>query len=113
MKKLVKAGMIAFAFGLIFVGADTVNAQSRRSAEREYREDIRDAQRDYRRDLRRGRNPYRARREYIEEISNARREYRRNLMRGRYGWYRYRNNRRVVYPYSRYNYRNGWVVRRY
>lgn len=114
MKNLVKAGIIAFAFGLMFVmGADTVNAQSRREARREYREDIRDARRDYQRDLRRGRNPYRARREYMEEISEARREYRRNMMRGRTGWYYYRNGRRVVFPYSRYNYRNGWLIRRY
>lgn len=115
MKNLVKAGIIAtaFVFGLMFVGADSVNAQSRRSAEREYRRDIREAQRDYQRDLRRGRNPYRARQEYLEEISEARREYRRNMMRGRTGWYYYRNGRRVVFPYSRYNYRNGWLIRRY
>ena len=113
MKKLLKAGIISFAFGLMFVVADTAHAQSRREALREYRDDIRDARRDYRRDLRRGRNPYSARREYLEEISEARREYRRNLMRGRTGWYYYRNGRRVIFPYSRYTYRNGWLIRRY
>ncbi len=115
MKNLLKVGMIAFAFSLMFVGVDSVNAQRRQREERrEYREEVRDARRDYRQDIRRGGNRRKARHEYREEIRDARRDYRhdtgRRINRGRY----YGNNNRL-YNNSRYRvyYRNGrrYVVR--
>ncbi|MCC6327408.1 MAG: hypothetical protein IT174_02750 [Acidobacteria bacterium] len=121
MRNILKFGIIsfAFAFGLILINADTANAQNRsyrqrdRRAQREYRRDIRDARRDYRRDLRRGENRREARREYRDDLRDARREYIRNVRRGQSGWYYTRNNRRYYRPYSSWNYRNGYFIRRY
>jgi len=115
MKNLFKAGIIAFAFGLMFISVDTVNAQyrgDRREARREYREDIRDARRDYRRDIRRGENRWEARREYRDERRDARRDYRRDTGRRVNRGYYY-GNRRVYSPATRIIYRNGrrYIVR--
>ena len=108
MKNLLKAAMLAIAFGLMFVSVDSVNAQSRqkiRKERREYRKDVRDAQKDYRRRVKNG--DYRkARREYREDIRDARRDYRHDTGRN----YNSRRRRPVV----RYYYRNGRrYVRRY
>ena len=105
MKNLLKLGFIAFAFGLIFVGADSsVSAQNIRRERREYRRDVRDARQDYRRRASQG-NYRKARREYREDVRDARRDYRRDtgrrVNRGYYG------NRRVNTPRYRYYYRNG------
>ena len=62
MKNILKFEIISFAFGLIFVAADTAKAQTRRAV-REYRQDVREARRKYRRDVRRGEN----RREALRE----------------------------------------------
>ena len=114
MKNILKFGIITFAFGLIFVSADTVNAQTtRREARRDYREEVRDARRDMRRDIRRGENRREARREFREERREARRDYQRRVRRANNGWYLYNNGRRTYYPFSRYLYRNGVFVRRY
>ena len=106
MRNLFKFASIAFAFGLLFVGAESVNAQSWRTVQRErreYRENVQDARRDYRNDIRRGENPYAARREYRDEVRDARRDYRRDT-RGNY-WNRSYYNR-GYYPYNRYGYNN-------
>jgi hypothetical protein len=114
MKKLKTLGIISFALGVMFVGAESASAQSVRQERREMREDIRDARRDYRRDVRRGRNPVAARREMRREVREARREFRRETRRGVRGWYEYRNGRRLgFYPATTYIYRNGIIVRRY
>ena len=87
MKNLLKVGMIAFAFSLMFVGVDSVNAQRRQREERrEYREEVRDARRDYRHDTGR------------------------RINRGRYYG---NNNHRYNRPNYRIYYRNGrrYVVR--
>lgn len=124
MKNLIKAGIIAFSFGLIFLSVDTANAQyrdKRREARREYREEVRDARRDYRQDIRRGENRRKARQEYREEIRDARRDYRQDRRQRNNGYYRSRSNRGYVIRDSRranqqryrYVYRNGrrYVVR--
>lgn len=114
MKNILRFGIISFAFatGLILVSADTASAQNRRGANREYREDIRDAREDYRRRVRNG--DYRkAEREYREDIRDARREYINSVQRDRYGWYYYRNNRRIHRPFATWGYRNGYFYRRY
>lgn len=114
MKNIFKYGIIsfAFAFGLILVNADTANAQNRRYANREYREDVRDARQDYRRRVRNG--DYRkANREYREDLRDARREYVQNVRRDRNGWYWYSNGRRMYRPFSTWNYNNGYFYRRY
>lgn len=52
MKNTLKLGIIAFAFGIFFIGADTTNGQNRenrREARRDYREEVRDARQDRRR----------------------------------------------------------------
>jgi hypothetical protein len=112
MRKLVKLGIISFAFGIFFVGADSAQAQNRR-ATREYREDVRDARRDYRRDIRKGDSRREAQRDYNEELRDARRDYVRNVQRDRNGWFYYQNNRRYYRPFSQWNYRNGYFIRRY
>jgi hypothetical protein len=77
------------------------------------REEVRDARQDYRRDVRRGRNPVSARREMRRDIREARREFRQETRRGVWGWYEYRNGRRMTfYPSTMYIFRNGVVVRR-
>lgn len=101
MKNLLRAGIVAFTFGLLFFGADSVNAQNRRDvreARRDYRRDTRDARQDYRRDIRQGDNRRSARREYRGEIRDARRDYRNDVGRSYRGrWYnngRWYNGRR-------------------
>jgi hypothetical protein len=115
MKNILKYGVVSFAmaFGLILVNADTANAQNRRYANREYREDVRDARRDYNRRVRNG--DYRkAQREYREDLRDARREYVQNVRRDRNGnWYWYSNGRRMYRPSSVWIYRNGYFMRRY
>lgn len=114
MRSILKAGIISFAFGLMFVATDVVNAQTmRQEARRERREEIREARREFRRDVRRGANRREARREMREEVRDARRDFRRNVRRGNTGWYYYSNGRRVVYPYRTYHYRNGRFIRRF
>ena len=97
MRNLVKVGMLAFAFAIMFISVDTVSAQrwERRndSSRREYRRDVREARRDYQRRVNNG--DYRkARREYREDIRDARREYRDDNGR------RYNSNRRYYRPYN-------------
>lgn len=117
MRNLLKAGVIAFTFGLMFIGANSVDAQYRqknREARREYRSDVRDARQDYRRRVNNG--DYRkARREYREDIRDARKDYRdstgRRVNRGYYV-----SGSRRAYPQqyrTRVVYRNGrrYVVR--
>ena len=102
MKNLLKVVMLTFAFSLMFISTDSVNAQSRqkiRKERRDYRENVRDARQDYRRRVRNG--DYRkARREYREDIRDARRDYRHDTGRRI-------NNRRYRRPVVRYYYRNG------
>ncbi|NOT48209.1 MAG: hypothetical protein HOP17_10740 [Acidobacteria bacterium] len=114
MKNILRFGIISFAFaaGVILVAPDSANAQNRRHANREYRDDIRDAREDYNRRVRQG-NYTKARREYREDIRDARREYVQNVRRDRNGWYWYQNNRRYYRPFSMWNYRNGYFYRRY
>ena len=102
MKNLVKVGMLALAFGFIFISVDTVSAQRwgrNREARREYRDDIRDARQDYRRRASQG-NYRKAQREYREDIRDARRDYRRSnrntMSRGQW------NNRRIYRSNNRY-----------
>ncbi len=102
MKNLLKAAILAFAFSLMFVGVNSVNAQSQqriRKERREYRKDVRDARQDYRRRVSQG-NYRKARREYREDIRDARRNYRQDKGRRI-------NNRRYRRPIVRYYYRNG------
>lgn len=117
MKNLLKAGVIAFAFSLLFIGANSVNAQNRqrnREARREYRSDIRDARQDYRKDIRSGKSRREAARDYREERRDARRDYRsetgRRINRGSVI-----SGTRRAYPQvrTRVYYRNGrrYVVR--
>ncbi|MBA3786075.1 MAG: hypothetical protein H0X15_11180 [Acidobacteria bacterium] len=120
MKILLKLGLIGFAFGFIFIGADTVNAQNRqnrREARREYRGEVRDARQDRRRDIRTGTSRRDANREFRDERRDARREYRsetgRRINRGYYV-----SRSRRAYPQQqqqryRVYYRNGrrYVVR--
>lgn len=113
MKKILKIGIISFAFGLILFGTESVNAQNRTEARRERREEVRDARRDYRKDIRKGENPREARREFREDRRDARRDYRNSVRRGRTGWYYYNNGRSVFYPFARYYYRNGRFIRRF
>jgi vacuolar-type H+-ATPase subunit H len=121
MKKLFSLTLLAFAFGLTFVGADTANAQSRkdiRKARKEYRKDVREARRDYRKDLRDGDNWRDARRDYRDDVRDARRDYRRdtgrrvnqgNWNRGRTDntWNRGRYNKSRYYSNGRWYYRNN------
>lgn len=113
MRNILKIGIISFAFGLVFLSADTVNAQNRREARRDYREDVRDARRDYRRDIRKGDSRREAMRDYREELRDARRDYIRDVQRDRRGWFYYQNGRRYHRPFAQWNYRNGWFYRRY
>lgn len=79
MRNTIKLGIIAFAFGIFFIGADTVNGQrreNRREARREYRDEVRDARQDRRRDIRNGTSRREANREFRDERRDARREYR-------------------------------------
>lgn len=114
MRKIIRFGIVSFAmaFGLILVNADTANAQNRRYANREYREDVRDARRDYNRRLRNG-DRRKAVREYREDVREARREYIQNVRRDRTGWYWFSNGRRMHRPFSMWNYQNGYFIRRY
>ena len=115
MKNLMKGGILAFVFGLMFISVDTANAQNRgkqREARREYREDVRDARQDYRRRARNG-DYNKARREYREDIRDARRDYRKDTgRRVNRGYYVNRNRRAYPQNYRVY-YRNGrrYVVR--
>ena len=123
MRNLVKLGFIAFAFGIFFIGADTVNGQRRenvREARREYRDEVRDARRDRRRDIRNGTSRREANREFRDERRDARRDFRnetgRRINRNRRmnrGYYI--SNSRRAYPLqrSRIVYRNGrrYIVR--
>ena len=106
MKNLIRFGIISFAFGLIFITADTVNAQNRREARREYRSEVRDARRDYRRDIRRGESRRSARREYREEVREARRGYRKETGRRVNRGYNVNRNRRIYYRNGRRYVRN-------
>lgn len=114
MKNILKYGIVSFAmaFGLILVNADTANAQNRRGANREYRQDVREARRDYNRRVRNG-NYRKANREYREDLRDARREYVRNVRRSNNGWYWYSNGRRMFRPSTTWVYRNGYFIRRY
>lgn len=116
MRNLLKAGVIAFAFSLMFIGATSANAQYRqrnREARREYRSDVRDARQDYRRRVNNG-DYQKAHREYREDIRDARKDYRdstgRRINRGYYV-----SGARRAYPQvrTRIVYRNGrrYVVR--
>jgi hypothetical protein len=123
MRNLLKLGIFAFAFGLFFIGADTVNGQSRetrREARREYRDEVRDARRDRRRDIRSGTSRREANREFREERRDARRDYRsetgRRINRNRRinrGYYVSRSRRAYPQLRTRVIYRNGrrYVVR--
>ncbi len=112
MKNILKFGIISFAFGLIFITADTANAQNRRGANREYREDVRDAREDYNRRVNNG-DTRKAVREYREDIRDARQERRQNVRRSSNGWYYYQNGRRYNRPSSVWTYRSGRFFRRY
>lgn len=116
MKNFFKVGILAFAFGLIFISVDTVNAQGRqtiRKERREYRGEVRDARQDYRRRVNNG-DYQKARREYREDIRDARRDYRQDTGRRVNRGY-YVNRSRRAYPQNNYRvyYRNGrrYVVR--
>lgn len=124
MRNLLKLGIIAFASGLFFIGADTVNGQrreERREARREYRDDIRDARRDRRNDIRSGTSRRKANREFRDERREARREYRdetgRRISRNRRhnrGYYVSRARRAYPHQYrTRVIYRDGrrYIVR--
>lgn len=114
MKSIIKVGIMTFAFGLVLIGAGTVNAQDRRDARRERRDQIRDARQEYREDLRSGKNMRKSAKEYRKEVRDARRDYRRDVRRGSNGWYIYNNGRRgTFYPFATYVYRNGRFYRRY
>lgn len=106
MKHLIKLGFLAFAFGLIFIGADTANAQRNRGANREYRQDVREARRDYQRRASQG-NYRKARREYREDIRDARREYRQDTGRRVNRGYYVSRSRRAYPQRTRVYYRNG------
>jgi hypothetical protein len=121
MRNLFKLGIIAFAFGLFFIGADTVNGQSRenrREARREYRDEVRDARQDRRRDIRNGTSRREANREFRDERRDARRKYRSETGRRVNRGYNVSKSRRA-YPQQqqqqryRVYYRNGrrYVVR--
>ncbi len=116
MKILMKGGILAFVFGLMFISVDTANAQNRgkqREARREYREEIRDARQDRRRDLRNGKSRREANRDFREERRDARREYRKDTgRRVNRGYYVSRSRRAYPQNYRVY-YRNGrrYVVR--
>ncbi|MEQ1763079.1 MAG: hypothetical protein ABL984_08040 [Pyrinomonadaceae bacterium] len=114
MKNILTFGILstAFVFGIILVSADTVNAQNRQYANREYRDDVREAREDYYRRMRNG-DRRKAEREYREDLRDARQEYVRNVQRDRYGWFWYQNGRRYHRPFSTWNYRNGYFYRRY
>ncbi len=108
MKNLVKLGMlaIAFAFGLMFIGVGSANAQNIRKERRDYRKNVREARQDYRRRVSQG-NYQKARREYREDIRDARKDYRHDTGRRINNRYIYRNGRRYNRPVVRYYYRNG------
>ena len=119
MKNAIKLGIIAFAFGLIFINAEAVNAQSRenrREARREYRDEVRDARQDRRRDIRSGTSRREANSEFREERRDAKRDYRRETGRRINRGYNVSRSRRA-YPQQqqryRVYYRNGrrYVVR--
>ena len=114
MRNILKFGIISFAFsfGLVLATADTANAQNRREARREYRDEVRGARReykgevresrrDYRDDVRSGQNRRDARREYRGEVRSSRRDYRDDVRESRRD---YRNDVR--------GYRNGRGLRR-
>lgn len=123
MRYLHKLGIIAFTFGIFFIGADMVNGQNRenrREARREYRDEVRDARQDRRNDIRSGTSRREANREFRDERRDARREYRsetgRNINRNRRinrGYYV--SSARRAYPQQRTRviYRNGrrYIVR--
>lgn len=114
MRNILRFGIISFAFaaGMILVAPDSANAQNRRYANREYREDIRDARQDYNRRMRNG-DRRKAVREYREDVRDARREYVQNVRRDRTGYYWFRNGRRYHRPFASWNYNNGYFYRRY
>ena len=114
MKSIVKYGVMsmALAFGVVLMNADTANAQNRRYANREYRQDMREARRDYQRRARNG-NYRKAVKEYREDVRDARRQYVQNVQRTSNGWYYYQGGRRLYRPSSQWSYRNGYFIRRY
>jgi hypothetical protein len=62
MKNLLKVGIIAFAFSLLFISVDSVNAQGKgnqKEAKREYKQEMREARREFRQDRREARRDYR------------------------------------------------------
>ena len=90
MKNLLRIGIIAFVFGLMFISVDTVSAQRshrQREARREYRDDIRDARREYREDIRDGKSRRKALREYRDDVRDARQDYRREVNRNGHRYY--------------------------
>lgn len=79
MKNTLRLGIIAFAFGIFFIGADNANGQNRENrseARREYRDEVRDARQDRRNAIRIGTNRREANREFRDERRDARPEYR-------------------------------------
>lgn len=90
MRNTTKLGIIAFAFGLFFIGTEAANGQNRnnrREERREYRGEIRDARQDRRReindarqdrrsDIRNGESRRSANREFRDERRDANREFR-------------------------------------
>lgn len=114
MKKLLNLTILAFAFGLIFTGVQTANAQNKeiRKARKEYRKDVREARKDYRKDIRQGDNRRDARRDYRDDVRDARRDYRQDTGRrvNQGNWNRGRTDNtwnKGRYDKSRYYYRNG------
>jgi hypothetical protein len=99
MRNILKFGIISFAFsfGLVLATADTANAQNRREARREYRDDVRGSRRDYRDDIRESRR------------NRSSRGLRRGWTIGRGNAWGRRDNRNS----TRYYYRNGRLYRRY
>lgn len=141
MRNTIKLGIIAFAFGLFFFGAESATAQNRgnrRAERREYRGEVRDARQDRRReiedarrdrrnDIRNGESRRSANREFRDERRDANREFRQERREARRdyrsdtgrrinrGYYNSRSRR--AYPQQRQRtrvvYRNGrrYIVR--
>ena len=113
MRNLLKISMLAMMFGFIFIGVDTVNAQSReRQARREYQKDIREANRDYRNRINNG-DYSKAQRKYQDDLHDARRDYNRATNRDYNRNNRNYNNRYYRNSNSRYYYYNGRLYRRW
>ena len=106
MKNLLKAGIVAFAFSLIFIGAETANAQRGRQnkeARKEYRQDIREARKEYKQDRREARKEYRT--STGRRLNNG---YYTSTSRRRLSNGYYTSRSRRAYPQAnRFYYRNG------